>query len=158
MSSIIYQDTLPDDLDEQLQNAESLDFTPPEDADAEYVLHLARIATNYAAEADAISTRVKELRDKQNRKRRAHERVRDWAKQVMLLRNLTKCTDPDHTVFLSERDVLVVRREDELDEDFVETSVKRSIDKRALDEHYRHSGEIPGGCSIDTRVILTIKG
>lgn len=123
----------------------------------DFILDLIREAKGYEAEAAAIALRQKELADKKARKERAAQRLRDWAKAEMIMRDLSKCKDADYTVSLAKpKAKLVVIRSEDVPDDY--WRMERRLDKTALNEAFNETGEVPDGCDVAETRTLTVRG
>lgn len=118
---------------------------PQERTIVEFVEDLARERANYEADAKVLSLRIKELQEK---KRRADERSEFLKKRIlheMLIQSVQKVKTPEFTVYWYEREAgIEVVDPTLLPEAFVR--VVAEPNKKAINEHYKQTGEMIPGC------------
>ncbi len=111
----------------------------------EFIEDVARERANYEADAKVLALRIAELQEK---KRRAVERSEFLKKRIlqeMIIHGEKKVKTPEFSVFWYEREAGI----EVIDETLLPAAFVRVIaepNKKALNEHYKTSGEIPPGC------------
>lgn len=120
---------------------------PQERTLEEFVEDLARERANYLAEAKVIELREKELREKRRVREARAEFLKKRALQEMLIAGTKKVKTPEFTVFWFEREAgPEVVNLDQLPAAFVR--IKAEPNKKALNEHYKKTGELPPGTEL----------
>lgn len=118
---------------------------PEERTLPQFVEDLARERANYEADAKVLSLRIKELQEK---KRRADERSEFLKKRIlqeMLIQSVQKVKTPEFTVYWYEREAgIEVVDPTLLPEAFVR--VVAEPNKKAINEHYKTTGQMIPGC------------
>ena len=118
---------------------------PAERTLPQFIEDIARERANYDADAKVLALRIKEL---QAKKRRADERSEFLKKRIlqeMIIHGESKIKTPEFTVYWYEREAgIEVKDETLLPAAFVR--VVSEPNKKAINEHYKNTGEMIPGC------------
>lgn len=122
-----------------------------------YVVDLARQYKNAEAEEEALAARIKELTERKANRVRKQEWLKNTIGLEMDKAKTTKVKDAEFTISISTR-AAKLEIMDEKALPLVFWRIKKEIDKSAINDHFKTTGEIPEGCDlVDGKRSVTIR-
>ena len=116
-------------------------------------------AQNEEALIDAVDTQIKRLQEFKKTKQNKLEKFKQYVKENMERLGITKMDTELGTLSINKNPMSVeIENEEEIPEQFKQEVVTTKIDKTAIKNHFKQTGEIiPGAKIIDDKTSLRIK-
>ena len=116
-------------------------------------------AQNEEALIDAVDTQIKRLQEFKKSKQNKLEKFKQYVKENMERLGITKMDTELGTLSINKNPMSVeIENEEEIPEQFKQEVVTTKIDKTAIKNHFKDTGEIiPGAKIVDDKTSLRIK-
>ncbi len=116
-------------------------------------------AQNEEALIDAVDTQIKRLQEFKKSKQNKLEKFKQYVKENMERLGITKMDTELGTLSIAKNPMSVeIENEEEIPKEFKQQVITTKIDKTAIKNHFKESGEIiPGAKIIDNKTSLRIK-
>lgn len=116
-------------------------------------------AQNEEALIDAVDTQIKRLQEFKKSKQNKLEKFKQYVKENMERLGITKMDTELGTLSINKNPMSVeIENEEEIPEEFKQQVVTTKIDKTAIKNHFKETGEIiPGAKIVDDKTSLRIK-
>ena len=120
--------------------------------------NIAFVLSEMKAESAAVSVELQRLEQRRTAIDARHDKLRDYLQRCMESAGITRVKHALFTISLQENPPRVdVLDETQVPPQYVRTKTSESVDKRAILDDYKRTGEVPQGCETTRGLSLRIR-
>jgi hypothetical protein len=118
---------------------------------------VAAVLRGLVADQETLKTEERRLSARRKAVEANEERLRAYVRENMLAAGIKRIKCAAFTLWITEREQLVITDEDQVPADYKRTVTEVRLDRAALAEAYKRDGELVPGTEVQTQHVLTVR-